>query len=172
MKPILITWLLLLGTCAPAFAGQATESAKQHEASESSSLGVRQQRVKRMMQDLDRKFKSLAQTLGKTEPQRAERLITALQESKELLLEQRMELISKALNEARFDAATDQQQQVIEDLKKLIDILVEEDDIWKEVEEEIKRLEEWRKEIARLIAEESHHRRESEKLHDKDKTLA
>src|SRR5688572_9710625 len=55
-----------------------------------SPLGVRQQRVERMMEDLDRKFKSLAQTLEKTEPERAKRLVDTLQQSKQMLIQPRM----------------------------------------------------------------------------------
>src|SRR5436190_22818360 len=63
-----------------------------------SPLGVRQQQVERMMEELEAKFQNLAQTLKKTEPDRAAKLIAALQESRKLGIEQRMAKIVTMLD--------------------------------------------------------------------------
>ena len=136
-----------------------------------SALGVRQQAVRRMMLDMERKFKSLAYTMAETEPERAGRLEEALRESKSLLIEQRMEKIARTLNEVQLDDATQQQQEVVVALKRLIQILTEEED-WPNLEEEIDQLEEWREQIGELLEEEQGHLRESQKSDRKDEALS
>jgi len=64
-----------------------------------SPLGIRQQRVERMMEDLERKFKTLKLALQQTEPERAERLQQTLNKAKELLIQKRMGDISKLLDQ-------------------------------------------------------------------------
>ena len=56
--------------------GLATAAAQESPARPggASPLGIRQQRVERMMEDLERKFKTLKLALQQTEPERAERL--------------------------------------------------------------------------------------------------
>ena len=58
-------------------------------------LGVRQQRVEQMTEELERRFGSLIQTLQQTEPERAERLKKTLDEAKKLQLKDRMEEIRR-----------------------------------------------------------------------------
>ena len=57
-----------------------------------SSIGVRQQRVKRLMLDLERKFTELASKLEAEQPDQAKKLTEAFQRSKELLMQQRMDM--------------------------------------------------------------------------------
>lgn len=137
-----------------------------------SALGVRQDHVKRMMQDLEQKFVDLARTLEKTEPAQAKRLIQALQQSKETLIENRMGKIAGALNDAQFDSATAEQKRVVADLKKLIAVLLEDENDRDRIQAEIDRLERWKKEINDLIEEETNNRRDSEKVSDKEKAQA
>ena len=158
----IIFGILLL---APA-SGQDTPEAA---SARSTAVGVRQEHVQRMMQDLEQKFVDLARTLEKTEPGQAKRLIEALQRSKEAGVENRMGEIARLLNESDFSTATDGQKQVVVELQKLIAILLEEDDA---LQDELDRLERWKEQIEELIKEETDHRRESEKVSDKDKTLS
>ena len=65
-----------------------------------SPLGIRQQHVERMMEDLERKFKSLKLALQQTEPERAERLQQTLNKAKELLIQRRMADIIKSSGES------------------------------------------------------------------------
>ena len=78
-------------------------------AKESSALGIRQQRVKRMMQELDRRFQDLAEKLQAKEPEQAKLLIKAYQQSREKLIEQRMEEISLLLDSSNFSEADKRQ---------------------------------------------------------------
>jgi DNA repair exonuclease SbcCD ATPase subunit len=136
-----------------------------------SALGVRQQQVERMMEELEAKFQNLAQTLQKTEPDRAAKLIAALQESRKLGIEQRMARIVGMLDTARLDTATDEQKLVVDDLKKLIELLLDEASDKDRALDEAERLQKWKEEIKKLIAEQQLQKRESEKIAKKDDTL-
>jgi hypothetical protein len=123
--------LLALPAAAPSYSQEAADPAAEGENSAEaprvrlSPLGVRQQRVERMMEDLDRKFKSLAATLEKSEPERAKRLVETLQQSKQMLIQQRMAQVVTMLNEARLDTATAEQKVILADLRKLIQMLLD-----------------------------------------------
>ena len=71
--------LCILGVAAIGFAGPAqaddTAATGVTKKTQRSGLGVRHQRVERMMEDLERKFTKLAQALQEAEPERADRLI-------------------------------------------------------------------------------------------------
>ena len=142
----------------------ATDSGK-------SSLGVRQQRVARMMNDLEVRFRALARKLEQNEPERAARLIKAFEESRKLLIERRMTEIVAMLDAAKLDSANKEQQQVVSDLKSLIGLLIDEEFEKEDDEEEIAQLREWKENIKKLLAEERLQERESEKLEDPDETM-
>jgi len=140
-------------------------------ASGKTPLGVRQQRVERMMDDLERKFKILAQTLQKTEPERAERIVKTLQESKQLLVQQKMADIVKLLDQSQLDDATTGQQQVLKDIRHLIALLLNEQDD-RSAQEEWQQLMEWKKTIEDILDEERPQKAESDRLANKEQTLA
>jgi len=135
-------------------------------------LGVRQQRVERLMEDLERKFKVLAQTLQQSEPERAERIVKTLQESKQLLVQQRMAEIVKLLDQSQLEGATTGQGQVLLDIKKLIGLLLDEQNDRDKKLEEWKQLQQWKEEIQKLLEEERPQKAESDRLANKEQTLA
>jgi len=167
----LALWSVLLVMAMQAAALTAAEEPEEPLAKPTSALGVRQDHVKRMMQDLEQKFVDLARTLEKTEPAQAKRLIDALGQSKQTLIENRMGQIAALLNETRFDNATEEQKRVVADLKRLIKILLDDDKDYEKLLAELERLERWRDEVNRLIREETDEKRESEKVSEQDKTL-
>ena len=134
-------------------------------------LGVRQQRVHRMMEDAERRFRILAQALEATEPERAKRLIEALQKSRSLLVADRMSQLTKLLDEVRLGSATDGQQAVLEDLRKLLAILLEEKNEKDLAREEFERLIEIKKKIEQLLEEEIREAAENRRLAQKEETL-
>ena len=173
-----MAWLLPLHAASQENATKAqTEAENQDEiqkasGSTPSALGVRQQRVERMMNDLEQKFINLSQKLKASEPERANRLIETLQEAKQLLIQKRMGDISDLLGSTNLEAATAEQQRVIQDLRLLIRMLLDDSlDDQKRRQEEKERLERWRKEIQAIIREELPQERESQKLSDVDGTL-
>lgn len=155
----------------PPAAGNPTAAEPKQDEKKVSPLGVRQQQVERMMEELEAKFQNLAQTLQKTEPDRAAKLIAALQESRKLGIEQRMARIVGMLDTARLDTATDEQKLVVDDLKKLIELLLDEASDKDRAMDEAERLQKWKEEIKKLIAEQQPQKRESEKIAKKDDTL-
>jgi hypothetical protein len=135
-------------------------------------LGIRQQRVERMMEDLERKFKSLKLALQENEPERAERLQQTLDRAKELLLQKRMSDITKLLDQAQLDTATDGQKAVLADILALLELLLDEKSDRDKIREEYERLSQWKAEIEDLIKAERGEKRESDRLANKDQALA
>ena len=83
------------------------------EDSKKSPLGVRQQRIKRMVSELENQFSELARLLQKENPEQAEKLVDAFKTSKELLLEKRMDDITKLLDLSKLDSANEEQKKTI-----------------------------------------------------------
>lgn len=134
-------------------------------------LGVRQQRVERMMEDLDRKFQALQRAIGEKEPERAERLKITLDKAKELLIQKRMGDITKLLDQTQLETASDGQKAVLADIRALLEILLDERSDRDKAREEFERLSEWKKQIEDILKQERGEKRESDRLGDKDKTL-
>jgi hypothetical protein len=135
-------------------------------------LGIRQQRVERMMEDLERKFKSLKLALQQNEPERAERLQLTLNKAKELLIQRRMGDITRLLDEAKLDTATDGQKALLADIRALLELLLNEKSDRDKAREEFERLSQWKQQIENLIRQERGEKRESDRLANKEKALA
>jgi len=129
-----------------------------------SALGVRQQRVARLMQDVERSFLALAKSLEATEPEKAARLVKAFEESKSLLVEQRMREIVKMLDGTKLDVAGTEQKQVVTDVRKLLNILMSDDPEREERRAEIEQLKAWHQQLSMLIKEEQRQQQETQKL--------
>jgi len=128
----------------------------------SSPLGIRQQRVERMMNELQEKFKSLKPALQRNEPQQAERLQLALNTAKGLLIQKRMDDVARLLDESRLDAADDGQKALLKDIRTLIALLLEQQSDRQLALEEYERLARWKKRIENLIQTQTAQRRDSE----------
>jgi hypothetical protein len=135
-------------------------------------LGIRQQRVERMMEDLERKFKSLTLALQQAEPERALRLQTTLNKAKELLIQKRMAEITQLLDQTQLDTATDGQKALLADIRALLALLLDEKSDREKAREEFDRLSQWKEEIERLIVLERAEKRESDRVAVKPQTIA
>lgn len=138
----------------------------------SSPLGIRQQRVKRMMQELDRKFQDLAQKLQATEPEQAKLLIKAFQQSRERLIEKRMEEISSLLDTSNFSDADKKQGEVQLELDAVLRVLLDQSKDWDHVNAEMERLESTRKAVQELLEKQRDQLHETDRLANHDKTVA
>jgi uncharacterized membrane protein YgcG len=136
------------------------------------ALGVRQQRVERMVSEIERKFKALATALKETEPERAERLLEALKESRELQLNGRMTEIVKLLDQSQLDSALGGQQQALLDIRKLLALLLNEQNDREKALEESERLEKFRQQIESILQDQIKQKMEADRTANKDKTLA
>ncbi|RZO14346.1 MAG: hypothetical protein EVB09_09095 [Verrucomicrobiaceae bacterium] len=134
-------------------------------------LGVRQQRIKRMIVELENQFSELARTLQKDNPEQAEKLVDAFKSSKEMLLEKRMDEITELLDLSKLDSAGEEQKKTIDDVKSLIEFLLKDDEEVDRIKEEIKKLQEWKDAIDGLIKDENKLKEESEIHTDKDQAL-
>ena len=150
-------------------ANRETDDSKQRRPT---ALSIRQQRVNRMMQSLERLFLTMAQTLEKTEPERAERLVKAFQQSKELLIERRMQEIVRLLDLTKLNNASEEQDKLLVDLRKLVATLLDDDIDADKLREEMERLKRWRDIIQKLAKEEKQQKRQTDKVANKDKSLA
>jgi uncharacterized protein YjbJ (UPF0337 family) len=138
---------------------------------DSSALGVRQQRVKRMLLELDRKFAEIAEKLKAEQPEQAEKLDQAFKQSKEMLLEQRMDEITRMLDGAKLETATEEQQAMIDDVKELINMLLTDDEDTDPLEQDLKELQEWKQKLDELIAKEKELQKDSEVSDNKDAAM-
>ncbi len=159
-----------------AMMGLAAGAGKLHAADEDpkgtgSALGVRQERVELMTNDLQRRFAVLIQAIQKTDPAKAERLQATLEEAKKLQLSDRMKAIVSLLDDASLDKASDGQKQLLDDIRTLLVLLLDEKSDRERAREEYERLEKWKAELETLIKSQEEQRRESEKLSDKEATL-
>ncbi len=151
--------------------GDFPPSGQSADISNDSPLGIRQQRIKRMVVELERQFTELARVLQKDYPEQSEKLVEAFKASKEMLLESRMDEITKLLNLSKLDTAGEKQEQAVDDVRKLIEFLLKEESEEDRVKEEIEKLEKWKEALDQLIDDENKLKDESDILADKDGAL-
>ena len=116
----------------------------------SSPLSIRQQRVERLVKELEQKFKSLTLAIQEKEPERAERLQHALNKARELLLERRMAEVTRLLDQSQFDSASDGQKVLITDLRELLGLLLNDRSGVRDTQAQMDLLKQWKKELQRL----------------------
>ena len=68
---------------------------------------------------------------------------------------QRMDQITALLDAAKLQSATDEQGQVVGDLKALIDLLLYEESEYERLQREIEQLEKWKESLEGLIKQEA-----------------
>jgi hypothetical protein len=115
-----------------------------------SPLGIRQQRVERLLQDLDRRFKTLILSIREKEPERAERLQQTLNRTKELLLEKRMTEVTRLLDQSQLELAGQGQLEILTNLRELMDSMLRERTNGDEARQRLELLGAWKKEIQKL----------------------
>ena len=165
---------LLLALFCAFFLLPASANAQNEEASspdDASALGVRQQRVKRMLKELEGKFGELSKKLREEQPDQADKLDSAFKQSKNLLLEQRMDDITGLLNAAKLETASEEQDKMVDDVKALISMLLAEDDDKDKRQKDIEQLEAWKKQLDELIQDENKLKNESEIMENKEGAL-
>ncbi len=149
----------------------AQEAPPTSETAENSPLGVRQQRIKRMLVDLERQFGEIARKLEAEQPEQSAKLNSAFKRSKELLLQQRVDEITKLLDVAKLETAVEAQEKMVKDVKSLIEMLLEDEDPMDKLDDDIEQLEAWKKKLDDLIADENDLKNETDILDDKDGVL-
>ncbi len=133
-----------------------------------SALGVRQARVEQKMDEIGFRFKELLQKLEENEPERAKRLKLALDRAGELNMKNRLKQITILLNDDALDVASEEQHEVLGDIRELIRLLLEDQDR----NNEIAILEQIRRELQNAIKDQKTQKREADKVANKEKTLS
>jgi len=124
-----------------------------------------------MLEDLERKFKSLSVSLQETEPDRAKKLDSTLQEARRLLLAERMAKITGLLDQAQLDSATGDQKLILADIRELLELLLDEQNDRDKAREEYERLAEFKRQIEQVLQQEREEKREADRLANKEDTL-
>jgi hypothetical protein len=114
-------------------------------------LATKQQIVRDRMAQLEDRMFRLTQQLAETEPEQAARLQQALQRARELLISRNMDEAILLLDQGHLTDASDKQLSIEKDLQLLLKILLTDPDNTKERNEEIKRLEAFRKQVEELL---------------------
>jgi hypothetical protein len=146
-----------------------TKAAQEQE--KKSQLGERQRLVERKMAELETKFTSIAEQIRQKEPERADRLVAAYQRAKETLLKEKMNEVSQLLDQNKFAEAQQGLDQVIVALEDLIRLLIDQKNDQLDKQQEIKMLEQWKKDIKQVQQDQKKQTRETENVANKDDAL-
>ncbi len=174
--PFTLTMLLAISSfaqppAAPANAQDPIAAKTAQEQDKKSQLGERQRLVERKMAELESKFTSIAEQIRQKEPERADRLVAAYQRAKETLLKEKMNEVSQLLDQNKFAEAQQGLDQVILALEDLIRLLIDQKNDQLDKQQEIKMLEEWKKDIKQVQQDQKKQTRETENVANKDDAL-
>ncbi len=149
----------------------ATGTLQAQDEERRNQLSERQRMVERSMAELEAKFEIIAQKLEEKEPERAARLVQALQQAKENLIARKMAEISRLLDEQKLEQAEAELDGVILNLEALVRLLLNEQEDTMSRQEEIDKLKQWREQIVAIKREQERQTRETDKIANKDETL-
>ncbi len=136
-----------------------------------SELGERQRLVERNMAELESRFVRVAEALQAKEPERAKRLIETLQQAKERLIAKRMTSVTTLLDGGKLDQAEQELILVVEDLDRLVRMLLNDDRDAMSKTQEIATLEQWKKQLQSLMQEQNQVTSETNKIANKQDAL-
>ncbi len=160
----LIAIALLMATIATVVRAQDDDSRR-------SELGERQRLIERKMAELETRFEIIAHKLESKEPERAQRLVEALQQAKRDLIAVKMGEITDLLDQSRFQQAEAELDLVIIKLDQLVRLLLNDKEETMTRQQEIDKLQKWKDELSKIKSEEQLQNRETEKVANKDVTL-
>jgi hypothetical protein len=127
----------------------------QDEEKRRSELGERQRLVERNMAELESRFVRVAEAIQAKDPERAKRLIETLQQAKERLIAKRMTSVTTLLDGGKLDQAEQELRLVVEDLDRLVRMLLNDDRDAMSKTQEIAALEQWKKQLQGLLQEQN-----------------
>lgn len=116
-------------------------------------LHVRQSAIREQMLRLEARLLKLAAQLGETEPEKAERVRDALDHAGRQRLKTRLEQLAALLRDGRLSESEQQQQQLIRDLKDLLELLTSPAGELDRQRERRKQLDAFQRAVRRLIDE-------------------
>lgn len=167
-----IRWCLLvavvsavaIGRSESMFAKPVLAWTLQDDEQQKSELGQRQRAVLQRWAQLEAQFMSMAEKLKPTQPERADRLIVALNTAKQNLIARRMEGVANLLDSGKLDQAEKELDDVIKELEALVRLLLNDQSNRMNKEEELEFLEQVKKDIKNLLQDQNQQTRETNKI--------
>lgn len=159
----LTTTLVATSVVAP-----GTTFAWQDDETQKSELGQRQRAVLQRWAQLEAQFMSMAEKLKPTQPERADRLIVALNTAKQNLIARRMESVANLLDTGKLAEADKELDDVIKELEALVRLLLNDQSNRMNKEEELEFLEQVKKDIKNLLQDQNQQTRETFKISNRN----
>ncbi|MEM9479279.1 MAG: hypothetical protein AAGA58_06405 [Verrucomicrobiota bacterium] len=166
---IFISSVWLFGAVAGVGTAQEAPDAGVGAAGEESPLGIRQLRIKRLLGEIEDRFNEIAEKIEAENPEEAGKLREAIGALQEKLLTQRIDDIASLLDAANLETASEAQQELIVEVKDLLNLLLEEESEAERREREIRELREWKEALDELIEREKDIRQETETTENTEK---
>lgn len=146
-------------------AGQAVEPPAGEEApagTKQAGLNSSQEALQRQYRRFEEGLYRIAESLRKTDPERADLLLRAIGKSKEERIVTQMNELSALLRDKKLGDAIEKQEDLIGNLQTILDLLLSEDR-QKELQEEQKRIKAYLEEVNKLIGKEKGNRADNER---------
>ena len=134
-------------------------------------LGLRQQLIQMKMLEVEKKFRSIADKLQTDQPEQAKLLTEAYQQSKESLITSKMAQATELLNDNQLDAAKKIHFEIRDGLDELVRLLTQRKEPTISKQQEVDRLEQWKKNIEEQIRQQRQQTSETHKASNKEETL-
>jgi hypothetical protein len=150
---------------APSGAGTDAAAPAQDEplpADKQASLNSSQEALQRQYRRFEEGLYRIAESLRKTDPERADLLLRAIGKSKEERIVTQMNELSALLRDKKLGDAIEKQEDLIGNLQIILDLLLSEDR-QKELQEEQKRIKAYLEEVNKLIGKEKGNRADNER---------
>ncbi|MDP1562599.1 MAG: hypothetical protein Q8M16_14570 [Pirellulaceae bacterium] len=159
---------LTIDLVATAKAAPTLATALQDDEQQKSELGQRQRAVLQRWAQLEAQFMSMAEKLKPTQPERADRLIVALNTAKQNLIARRMETVANLLDTGKLAEADKTLDEVIKELEALVRLLLNDQSNRMNKEEELEFLEQVKKDIKNLLQDQNQQTRETFKISNRN----
>ncbi|MFN9196685.1 MAG: hypothetical protein ACK5WR_01270 [Planctomycetaceae bacterium] len=146
-------------------AGQAGDSPADEAApggAKRAGLNSSQEALQRQYRRFEEGLYRIAESLRKTDPERADLLLRAIGKSKEERIVTQMNELSALLRDKKLGDAIEKQEDLIGNLQTILDLLLSEDR-QKELQEEQKRIKAYLEEVNKLIGKEKGNRADNER---------
>jgi len=168
--PLIAVLLLpLVVTCPAAMATTSIASPWQEtDDTQKSELGQRQRAVLQRWAQLEGQFMSMAEKLKETQPERADRLIVALNTARQNLIARRMETVAGLLDTGKLAQANQELDDVIKELEALVRLLLNDQSNRMDKQEELEFLEQVKKNIQNLLQDQNQQTRETFKISNRE----
>ncbi len=131
-------------------------------------FGARQKLVERKMIELESQLTLIADRIRKKDPKKADRLVEAYQQSREQLITRKMAEAVEQLDQSKLVEAEETIDEVVQNLERLIRLLINQKTPEVSKQQEIDMLERMKQDIQKRIDEQKDQRQEVAKVSDKD----